>query len=218
VLAFDAPIGVPASLLASVGAASFADWVEQAAPATFEPVASGELWTAETPFVRPAVKGTTWTSAVLAARAAGVELWRRIDVAAGAESMFKLVGPRQVGGAAVALWQELADARRSGTAFAIWPFEPPGDVVVGEIYPAILYERVLGGRPVKSTSAGRAAAVDVVEGRGWVDAADAAWARASDDDLDACLSAVALLIGEWRPPRIVDPVAEAPSWASDLAQ
>ena len=175
------------------GAVSFLDWLERTPPESFVPVATGAEWTPRRPFVRPIAKGSSWRTAEDAAALLEVSLRRRVDTLAGAESMFKLVGAKQVGAAAIALWRELLAARRSGARFSIWPFEPAeSQVVVAEMYPAALFALALGYVPVKSSEAQRRDAVGMLVRDGAVDPSDAGWAVANDDDFDACVSVVAL--------------------------
>ena len=194
VIGFDAPLGLPASFLAHVGVRSFLEWLAAAPDEAFQPIPTGVGWCPARPFVQPLVKGSTWRAAEEAASALKVDLLRRIDRSTGAQSAFRLVGAKQVGGAAIALWRELRQARAEGWSFAVWPFEEEGnDVVVAEIYPAVLYERAVGRRITKSSASDRGLAAEELVHAGFVQPPDTAWIGASDDELDAALSAVALM-------------------------
>lgn len=117
---------------------------------------------------------------------------RRTETAAGARaarrpsSVFKLVGADQVGTGSVRGMPALA--RLSAAGFAVWPFDAPcpGEPVVVEIWPRLLYTEPV----VKSSAEARAAylarhAPDVP------DAFRAAAAR-SDDAFDALTAALAM--------------------------
>ena len=203
-VAFDAPLGLPRTYLEHAGYSSFAEWLERAPfGELFEPVAGLEEWSVRRPFVRPARGG--WTAVVAAAP---FELFRSIDRATNAESVFKLIGAKQVGRAAQELWRELRAARRNGIEYALWPFEgelAPGPApVVAEIYPRTAYAAAVGPLPfVKRDARARVDALTRVSPPVVVE--DLAAAAASDDDFDACVSAVALLqrLLEGRP--LVDP-------------
>ena len=58
-----------------------------------------------------------------------------------AKSVFQLVGNGQVGAGSVRGMPH-ARARCATPGFAIWPFDPPGDRTVFEIYPTLLRARV----------------------------------------------------------------------------
>ncbi|MEE2778010.1 MAG: HD domain-containing protein [Acidobacteriota bacterium] len=63
------------------------------------------------------------------------------------ETVFKLVGPRQVGKASLAGCRTLLTLRNAG--FSIWPFDPPGLPLAVEIYPRLFYgSKVRKGDPV----------------------------------------------------------------------
>ncbi|MGI9113266.1 MAG: hypothetical protein ACR2GT_13905 [Gaiellaceae bacterium] len=150
-----------------------------------------------------------------------MELLRIVDRATRANPMFIVSGiPGSVGSATAALWREMGEARARGRQFSLWPFEPPsGGPAVAEMYPRIAYDDAIGGRPTgkKSDPSFRSAAVDQLLRATWVldasvriEQVDAA--RANDDDLDALVTAAALLrrMLEGRPLSCaaVDPVAE----------
>ena len=60
----------------------------------------------------------------------------RLDRREKPTSVFQLVGPSQVGKGSVLGMPHLARLRAAG--FAIWPFDPPGERTVLEIYPTLL--------------------------------------------------------------------------------
>lgn len=221
-VAFDAPLGLPRSFLAAAGMPRFLDWLEHACDGdALDPVASPTPWTVARPFIVPRGTGS-WKLAVAEALGVGVELLRDIDRETNAECVFKLVGAKQVGGAARALWRELVAARREGVDFSIWPFETAdlgGGVIVAEIYPSAAY-RIALDRPLgaKSDPVVRRAAVADLEKAGWalrerVRFADLTAAGDSDHDLDALLTVAALLRLQLEgrslaSPQFVDPVSE----------
>lgn len=191
-LSFDAPIGLPKTYLRTVGAKSFVDWLMRAdLDALFDPVTGPDLWSTARPFVRP-VKGG-WNGVVAAV---GHDmLWRAVDCRTSAESVFKLVGPKQVGRAAQELWRELRNARNEGREFRIWPFETgldaPG-VVVAEIYPRIAYREAVGTPFVAKRDRGaRAEAIARIDPRVRLVHPEAA--LESEDDFDAAVTAIAML-------------------------
>ena len=232
---FDAPLGVPRSYLATLrdrgltDASSFIEWLASAPRLRdwFLPVARPRDWSVSRPFfrVQPGPGGRTRFER--AAAREGIGLRRLVDQRTGAKPVFVLGVPGQVGPAAQALWQELVEARASGRAFSVWPFEGslerllsrPG-VVLAEIYPRVAYAIACDvSRPVAKTQlAARRTALDRLRHAGWLvrhgvrlrhlEAADA-----SEDDFDACVTAAALLrlVLEKRPlatPALVDAVAE----------
>jgi len=130
-VAFDAPIGVPASYLAAARSmvglpddATFVDWLPTALRQVdfLEPVMRAEDWSPARPFFRvPAGKGGL-TSMQDAARRYDVFLSRAIDIETGAKSVFAFDLPGQVGPAAQSLWRELVYAIENAKV-AIWPFD-----------------------------------------------------------------------------------------------
>ena len=189
---FDAPLGVPESFLRAWGFSSFPWWLMAADfDRLFEPVDSPEDWSPERPFVRPRRGG--WKGVLAAADVVGLTLWRDVDRLTGAESMFKLVGAKQVGRAAQELWRELRRSRLEGHAFRLWPFEADLDaagVVVAEIYPRTAYEEVLGRTALrKRDPAARREAALLLR----PEVRETVAAAATEDDLDAAVSAVAIL-------------------------
>jgi hypothetical protein len=180
---FDAPLGLPRAFLQAAGFCGFLDWLERAdLDAAFAPVTRAAEWSVARPFIRPA-RGE-WTALVAAAPPRS--LLRDVDVRVQSESVFKLVGAKQVGRAAQELWRELRAARAAGREFRIWPFEAPAarGVTIAEIYPRLAYGRAL----VKSNARVRASALAELDPRirllGQVE---------TEDDFDAAVTAVALL-------------------------
>ena len=191
-VAFDAPLGLPRSYLEQAGYSSFVEWLDRAPfEEVFDPVTGLDGWSVRRPFVRPARGG--WRSVVAAAP---FELFRSIEGATKAESVFKLIGAKQVGRAAQELWRELRAARRRGAEYVLWPFEgelEPGPTpVVAEIYPRTAYAAVVGPAAfakrdvfARTEALTRAPPSIVIS--------DVAAAAATEDDFDACISAIALL-------------------------
>ena len=96
-------------------------------------------------------------------------------------SVFKLVGPSQVGPASLYGWQALHQLADHG--FSIWPFDDARPPTVIEIYP-----RLLTGRVIKSDSHAREEALTRLELRPEARAD----ATADDNAFDALLSALAM--------------------------
>jgi hypothetical protein len=145
--------------------------------------------------------------------------WRRTEQAVAAvggirpKSAFQIGGAGAVGTGSLRGMPFLAQLQRAG--FAIWPFDPPRDRTVVEIYP-----RLLTGPVVKRDPAARRAVLGRYEREGVLDPALAERAAESEDAFDAAVSAlemsrhqptlatlgqatdrVALLEGEiWEPP------------------
>ena len=199
---FDAPLGLPRPFLAAAGARGFLDWLEGVdLDAAFVPVTRAAEWSVSRPFIRPA-RGE-WTA--LVASAPPGALLRGVDVRARSESVFKLVGAKQVGRAAQELWRELRAARAAGRAFRIWPFEPPAErgVTIVEIYPRLAYGRAL----VKSDARARAAALAGLDPR-----LRLLGAVETEDDFDAAFSACVLL------QRLLDGLPLSDGEVDDLAE
>jgi hypothetical protein len=180
---FDAPLGLPRAYLDDAGFRGFLDWLARADfDRVFAPVRRASDWSPARPFIRPA-RGE-WT-ALVADKPAGV-LWRAVDLQARSESVFKLVGAKQVGRAAQELWRELRASRAAGGGCRIWPFEAPADdgVTVAEIYPRLAYGRAV----VKSDARARTAVLAELDPRvrllGDVH---------TEDDFDAAMTALSLL-------------------------
>jgi hypothetical protein len=185
-LAFDAPIGLPSGYLAQTGYGSFVEWLDNAEfDRCFRPVVRASDWTIDRPFIRP--ERGEWTA--LVHRLGAEVLWRSVDIAAKSESVFKLVGAKQVGRAAQELWRELREVRRK-QRLEIWPFDralPGPGLVLAEIYPRLAY----GHQVVKSDSAARSAAVDGVDPRVRLISRPE-----TEDDFDAAMTATVLLVRE----------------------
>jgi hypothetical protein len=159
-LCFDAPLGLPRAFLEAAGFRGFLDWLGRADfDGAFAPVTRAAEWSPERPFVRP--RRGEWTALVLAAPP-GL-LFRAVDLRVRSESVFKLVGAKQVGRAAQELWRELRAVREAGRHLRIWPFEVPAErgIIVAEIYPRLAYGRAL----VKSNARVRATAVAELDPR-----------------------------------------------------
>src|SRR5262249_24961424 len=141
-----------------------------------------------------------WTA--LVARTPAAVLWRAVDLRARSESVFKLVGAKQVGRAAQELWRELRAARAAGSVFRIWPFEAPAvdGVTVAEIYPRLAYGRGV----VKSDERARTAWLAGLAG---FDPRVRLFGEVqTEDDFDAAVTALAVLqrLLEGRPLSDVD--------------
>ena len=81
---------------------------------------------------------------------------RLCDKKSNGESVYYLLGNKQVGKAALQFWFEVLQPLRERfqNRLAVWPFESleNGDVVVAECYPALYVESVYGSKISKSTS------------------------------------------------------------------
>lgn len=207
---FDAPIGLPRSLARALEVptdASFLYWLDatESASPFFEPVAQASEWRPHRPFFRvPAGPGERRKFETAAARH-GVELFRQVDRAVGGKCPFIVSGiPGAVGLAAIDLWRGLIDARRTAACPHVWPFEnfesPQHRLLVGEVYPR-LARAIATGSASTASKGDRAARVDALAAlasAAWVrdlgvDVGDRSAAEASEDALDALLSAAALL-------------------------
>lgn len=218
VIAIDAALGVPRHYLEAArravpawsGADDFPTWLALASarPEWRREARAPAEWRHDRPFLAvPSGKGSLeafW-------RRSGGELVRAVDVATGASSPFVMSGiPGSVGSRTRALWLELADALGSTAELAIWPFDGSLDaigkkVVIAEMSPRVCYALALAQQlpapviPLAKTSRdGRDRAVDALAGACWVtDLAvvlrDLDLARADEDQLDAMISAAALL-------------------------
>jgi len=194
VVAFDAPIGVPASYLAAVrpgpGPFTFVDWLPGtlAIPGFYEPSKSVAEWSPRRPFFAvPPGKGgrSRWEESL---RALHIDPRRRIDRKARGSSPFIAAGTAgSVGSAAAAIWQELAvlvDKREPTPELRVWPFEgrledltASARVVVAEIFPRTAYAVALSSHPVahrrpmriaKTKEACRIAALDRLSESRWI--------------------------------------------------
>ena len=199
--AFDVPLGAPLTALQSTGAATFLEWLDSRVFET-NPVTAASDWSPRRPFAVPVGRGS-WKAIELVAKQNGFDLKRHLDRAVGAESMFKLIGPKQVGAAARALWNELIESRNRGVQFRVWPFETDdltGDgLTVAEIDPAAAYGVVLERRPgAKGDPAVRAGCLEQVQHSDWfarlgMKLDDGAFAASTSDDFDAAITALATL-------------------------
>jgi hypothetical protein len=209
-VAFDAPLGVPASFLAALGQASFPAWLLEARLDSCTNVGD---WSCAAPFFQvPGGKGSL-RKFHDAAAAQETKLQRAIDVQTGAKSPFITAGiPGSVGSAARDLWRGLSVARHAGLRFHLWPFEGDlvtllalGGPVVGEMYPRALYATaLLDDAPrsrlfvAKTNAETRKRAVQHLTKTAWVakhrvTLEDLSQALASEDDFDAMTAAAALL-------------------------
>ncbi len=155
---FDFPIGLPAGYAGAAGLTKFQDalcrfgreeWRD-----FFNPAPSSEAISVARPFYpqRPGGSRKHHLVTGLGLKTGG-DLYRRCDRhpdRAPAEALFWLIGPKQVGRAAIAGWRDLlAPAVASDAPPAIWPFDGcltellarPG-VVVAETYPADVYRHL----------------------------------------------------------------------------
>ena len=110
-----------------------------------------------------------------------------------AKSIFQLVGNGQVGAGSVRGMPYLARLRKAG--FAIWPFDPPGERTVLEIYPSLL----------RKTMPYDDAEFENEHERDAVLSAAAMWIhRESFADLTAANDPVTMLEGDvWTPPGVL---------------
>jgi hypothetical protein len=146
-----------------------------------------------------------------AARRYEVALFRAIDIATGAKSVFAFDLPGQVGPAAQSLWSELIFAIEHPRV-AIWPFDGSledlaehAEIVAAEIYPRAAYGTAIGlelpATPVvlaKTKKTVRENVVRHVLTTEWISEAgvvteDPSRAIESEDDFDALMTAAALL-------------------------
>ena len=98
------------------------------------------------------------------------------------ETIFKLVGAKQVGPGSIRGMPCLLALRKAG--FNIWPFDPPELPMVVEIYPRLFY-----GSVKKSSGEQRA---DFLSGLEGLDDEQRHRAGSSDDAFDAAVSALAM--------------------------
>lgn len=225
-IAIDAPIGIPESLLRAGAASDFVSWLGQHADTVLanEPAVAPEEWSVERPFFRVQKGEGGLTRFVNAAAAAGVELWRGVDRLTGAKSMFAIGIPGHVGPATRSLWSEIRAARSSGVDLALWPFESgDGQPSIAEIYPRAAYGVALATdlpapprRLSKTKAETRGDAMTQLEQARWYRGSgirlyEPERPRTDEDDFDACLTGVALLrllLDEKPLATKVDPVAE----------
>jgi len=219
-VAFDAPIGVPASYLdaarsifALPKSATFVDWLPKALerPGFLDPVRRPAEWSPARPFFRVLAGRGGLGSFETAARAQGVELKRAIEKETRGNSVFAFDLPGQVAPAAQSLWTELASGALD-TRVAIWPFDGSleqlmerASVVVAEIYPRAAYGTALAGELpalprglAKTKGDVRAAEVVALTQAEWVQRGgvvidDVQFAIADDGDFDALMTAAAIL-------------------------
>ena len=219
---FDAPLGVPVSYLAAAARVrawqlpqTFLELLAQAhgAPKFFDATTTAADWTIKQPFFSvPAGVGglTTYRDA---AAGEGVNLYREIDKATGAKTLFAKSGiPGSVGSGTCALWRELGPLLAAERNFSVWPFEgemekllESSPVVVGEIYPRAAYATALVDGPIatraplalaKTQGEVRRDAIAALQFAQWVrelgvTIENLAEAEANEDDFDACITAAA---------------------------
>jgi hypothetical protein len=219
-VAFDAPIGVPASYLNAArpifdvrDSATFVDWLPAALdrPGFLDPIDRPEEWSPARPFFRvPAGRGGLG-SFEAAASAHGVELKRAIEKETRGNSVFAFDLPGQVAPAAQSLWQELASAALH-PCVAIWPFDGlleelagRASVIAAEMYPRAAYGTALAvelpAMPrslAKRNDDVRASVVAALTQAEWVRRdgvliEDASFAVADDGAFDALITAAAVL-------------------------
>lgn len=124
---------------------------------------------------------------------------REASPGAGPKPVFQLSYPGSVGKGS--LWgMRMLHALR-GAGFAVWPFDPPGERTLVEIYP-----RDHVGPGSTRDAAGRLAAVERWERQGASFGDGRTAALASTDALDAAVSALALAFA-WDPGRLPAPLA-----------
>ena len=222
--AFDAPLGLPESYLAVAAKVlspglrvGFLDFLRQVylIPGFFEPTTIATDWRIEQPFFSvPAGEGGL-TSYRNAAAEKGVDLFRRIDKATKAKTLFATSGiPGSVGCAACSLWREIGTLLRNSPTFRVWPFEGDlgtllrsGSIKIGETYPRAAYATALidgsvESRPplslAKTNADVRGSAIEALINSEWVRAQGVRIeglenAKENEDDFDACIAAAALL-------------------------
>lgn len=205
----DLALGAPRSLV-EAGAAranDFPAWLAAMAsrPTFFETVTRVHDWSPRRPFFRvPSGEG----SLTAFRDAAGVPLRRAIDVAAAAKSPFIVSGiPGSVGSATRAFWRELHPHLAAARDFALSPFERTRtvDIRVAETYPGIAYGVALAEElpcrrllVAKTRVEARRRYCDRLLEAAWikahrVDLGDVEAARASEDEFDSWITAVAVL-------------------------
>ena len=218
-VAFDAPIGIPASYLDAArtvfdmeARATFVDWLPAAlARADFcDPVRNPEDWSPARPFFQVQAGEGGRKLFEVAAAAYGVDLWRKIERETRGNSVFAFGLPGQVAPAAQALWRELVATLDTGVA--IWPFDGSiaelaarRSVIACEIYPRAAYATALAvalpARPrsiAKTNPEVRAVEVASLRGAEWVrtwevEIEDHALAVESEDHFDALMTGAAVL-------------------------
>ncbi|HXY40156.1 MAG TPA: hypothetical protein VEQ10_10810 [Vicinamibacteria bacterium] len=212
-MGFDAPIGMPRSYLAAVGAADFRGWLRRAPPAALVPAGPGEEWSLERPFLAiPPGEGER-RRAEQRFRDRGVDWMREVEKRTGAKPVFVASGiPGAVGSSAIDLWKGLQplDGR-----VPMWPFDGSLEtllrgrtpVVVAEIYPRLAYSIAIGmAGPArrsrlavaKTRGTGRPFIASAVAPSRWVrrrrvGLEGLSRAARSDDAFDALVSAMAVL-------------------------
>lgn len=164
-VAFDCPLGLPASYAEKAGITSFRGALRTLGTGRFE-----RFWDiARTPdeiaIERPFYPAGTGAKQEELERVLGPKAtWLRpCDRATGAGPLFWTLGPKQVGASAITIWRDVLQPQVDG--IALWPFDGPlsellrsGRTIVAEMYPAFLLKTLGWFEPVaKRTQAGRAA-------------------------------------------------------------
>lgn len=139
VVGFDFPIGMPAAYFRAAGISHFfeclnVEWTPSNQPSLAQP------------FFPHSPKGKM--AELEAALGITKDGWlRECDRRAGAAPLFWILGPKQVGKAAISGWKEVLRARPKD--WKIWPFDAVDvqrDKWIAEIYPALGYPKNFGKR------------------------------------------------------------------------
>ena len=153
---FDFPIGLPASYAAKVGLTDFVGALSRFGRGEWDdfycPAPSRSRISTRRPFYPAGRTGGTKKQHLVDALglASADDLRRRCELSAKAQSLFWLVGAKQVGRAAICGWRDLlTPALANNAAISIWPFDGPlfdlvarPGIVVAETYPAAMYQRL----------------------------------------------------------------------------
>lgn len=153
---FDFPIGLPARYAAKVGLTDFVDALPGFGRGEWDdfycPAPSRSCISTSRPFYPAGSTGGTKKQHLVEALglAGDDDLRRRCELSANAQSLFWLVGAKQVGRAAISGWRDLlAPALANNGELSIWPFDGPlfdlvarPGIVVAETYPAAMYRRL----------------------------------------------------------------------------
>jgi hypothetical protein len=228
-VAFDAPIGVPATFIEAVRRVApcsdvrgFTDWIQVT---SFGDCADAQSWSVQAPFFRVPPRKGGLRGFEDAALRLGVDLRRKIEQETGGKSVFVTAGiPGSVGSAARDIWRGVVQARAERIPFTLWPFEASelrwrNGPVVAEIYPRAAYATALVDEAprarmslAKTNGDTRARALVCLTRSKWSAASaikfeDLDRASTNEDDFDALMTAAALL-------RCV--VEGLPLWASPI--
>ena len=158
---FDVPLGVPVAWARAAGVASFDEVIHLVArdawPDLLRPAESADQISPRRPFYPRAPGGTRRDHLVagLGLQSAD-DLLRACDrpvpgVMGAAAPVFWLVGPQQVGKAAISAWREVVVPAVAHAHVHLWPFDgdlpgmlAPGTSVICECYPRAAYQWPLG--------------------------------------------------------------------------